>query len=511
MSNIITNLFTIISVLNTVFICFILFFERKSSSRRFAWLLTLYFVPGIGALLYILLSGHFFTKNRKMATAQKIVSDTILPIVNEQKEFFQENISSIPNETIKKYIHLINMNLAGNNSLMTFADSFSIYCWGQDMFEAMIRDMENAEHSIHIQTFIFRKDKTGTKIRDLLCRKARSGVAVKVLYDDVGCISTPLSFFSPLRKAGGEILPFFSIRRGSPFSLNFRNHRKLTIIDGKIGYMGGVNIGDEYANCSEKKHAVLWRDTHIRFTGSTVLSMQSVFLMDFYSMASGNKMIKTIEEANKYFPLSDFAHLNQTISTDYTKQIMANSFQRKAIPVQILATSPNALHKSEIRDTLIRMIMSARKTVYIQTPYFTPDETFFSILRIATGCKLDVRIMVPGKWDKWYVKAAAMGYIKDLMEEGIRFFSYNGFIHSKTIVVDGAIAAIGSANIDTRSFDLLFEVTAILFDKDIAATCESVFLEDMNNSRELTPKDFGRRFSPRKAWWGFFRLFSSLM
>ncbi|NLL99936.1 MAG: hypothetical protein GX220_00565 [Treponema sp.] len=511
---IVSNIIMLIGVsLNSIFIIFTLFFERKSPSRRLTWLLLLFFLPYVGMILYILFSGHFFTRTRSMTKITKELSQIYLPLLKEEKKILKESSSKLPNNQIKKYNKIITMNMKNANSFLSFTETVAIFTFGEHMYDALCNDIENATESIFMEFFIWRNDKTGKRILDLLCKKAQQGVKVKLIFDDLGSFFTPRNFFTPLKKAGGEVLPFFNLKRGVAFSVNFRNHRKISIIDGKIVYTGGMNIGDEYANCSSKRKwkNVTVRDTHIRITGSSVLALQTVFLIDWFSITERKNIKKDIKNISKYFPIDTFERYSKIISTDNEKKLIHELLTETQIPTQIVTSGPDNIQKAEIRDMLIRMILSAKKSVRIQTPYFTPDDTFLSVLKIAANSGINVEIIVPGKWDKWYVREAAFDFIRECLDSDIKFFAYDGFIHSKMCIVDGHVVTIGTTNIDTRSFDLHFEVNAVFYDQIIAKQCDDIFDEDKKNATALCSEDFNKHFILRRALWGFCRLFSPLM
>lgn len=497
--------------LNLILILFVLFFERKEDSRRFAWLLTLIFLPGIGMCLYILLSGHFFTRSKQLIKINQYVSSLNEKFQYEQKKFLSEHKSLITNSALKEYLPLIDMNITKSNSLLMTTDNIKIYCWGQDMFLDLKKDLEAATESIHIESFIIHNDKTGSEIMEILCRKARQGISVKLLYDDFGSIRTPASFFRKLNQAGGMSIGFFPIRWRLPLTINFRNHRKITVIDGSIGYMGGVNIGDEYANCSKNKRKPLWRDTHIRITGTSVLALQTVFMFDWFTTPVWKMRLRKLEDISKFFPESVVSHMKPNLSLSAQEHMFQNILSQNHIPTQIITAGPDNIYHTEIEDALIRMIMSAKKYVYIQTPYFTPDSTFINALRIAAYSGVDIRIIVPGKWDKFYVKAAAYEFIRGMSALGITFYQYNGFIHSKMLVSDDKVTTIGSTNIDTRSFELHYEVNAVFYDKHFAEKNRNIFLQDIQNSMPLEKQWFESQCIFRRACWAFFKLFSALM
>ena len=502
------NILTLVgNILNIIFIIFVLFFERKESGRRFAWLLALVFLPVVGMILYILCSGHFFTSTHKMEKIRKYIFSLTSPFLHQQKDFYLEHKDSIKNTSLTDFDDIVTMNLINANSNITFTESTEIFTSGQDMFEKLCEDLEKAKDFIYMQFFIFHKDKIGNRILEILCKKAKEGVDVKLLYDDVGSILTPMFFFSKLDMAGGQSLPFFPVKIGAPLTLNFRNHRKNVIIDGKIGYLGGMNVGDEYIVGLHKKNQYPWRDTHLRLSGNCVLSMMEIFLIDWQSSAYGKKALKTTDKIAEYYPLKRFEEIHRQILEDLKNDIPGD----EKIPTQVVSSGPNDLYKSEIRDMMIRMIMDAKESIYIQTPYFTPDEAFSSALKIAALSGKDIRIMVPGKWDKAYVKAAAMEFIRQMIPYGINFYAYPGFIHSKTLVVDGKVVTIGTTNIDTRSFELHFEMNIIFYDAPFAQKNVDIFLKDQEKCELIKKETLDKTSIFKRLIWGFCKLFSPLM
>ena len=502
------NIITLIgNILNIIFIIFVLFFERKDAGRRFAWLLALVFLPVVGMILYILCSGHFFTSTRKMEKIRKYLNSLTSPFLHQQKEFYLEHKDSIKNDSLTDFDDIVTMNLINANANITFTESTEIFTSGHDMFEKLCEDLENATIFIYMQFFIFHKDKIGNRIMEILCKKAKEGVDVKLLYDDVGSILTPMFFFSKLDMAGGQTLPFFPVKIGAPLTLNFRNHRKNVIIDGKIGYLGGMNVGDEYIVGLRKKPEYPWRDPQLRLTRNCVLSMMESFLIDWQSSAYGKKALKTTDKIAEYFPLKRFEEIHKQILEDLKNDIPGD----EKIPTQVVSSGPNDLYKSEIRDMMIRMIMDAKESIYIQTPYFTPDEAFSSALKIAALSGKDIRIMVPDKWDKAYVKAAAMEFIRQMIPYGINFYAYPGFIHSKTLVVDGKVVTIGTTNIDTRSFELHFEMNIIFYDAPFAQKNVDIFLQDQEKCELIKKETLDKASIFKRLIWGFCKLFSPLM
>lgn len=471
------------------------------------WLLALIFLPVLGFFLYVIFSSHFFSSTKRMDRMYKFLNKKIQPLIDEQFEYFCKNKDSLKNKVIRDYSDLVIMNLKNANSPITFTESIDVYTDGKSMFDDLCNDMENATKSIYLQFFIFRKDKIGKKIMDILCRKASEGLDVRLLYDDMGSFLTPSRFMNKLYKYKGQTLSFSPVRYGVPFTLNFRNHRKTAIIDGNIGYTGGMNVGDEYIVGLKRNPKHPWRDTHIRMTGSCVLSLRILFLTDWFSSEFGRKAFKSAEDVAKNYPVAEYESLNKQILLELKNDKPGDS----RIPTQIVASGPNNRHKSEIRDLMIRMIMDAKKSVYIQSPYFTPDEAFYSALKIAALSGKDVRIIVPGNWDKIYVKAAAYEFIREMIPYGIKFYEYPGFIHAKVLLIDEEMLTIGSTNIDTRSFELHFEMNTIFYDKPFAQKYKEVFLKDQSVSSLMSKEWLDSRFILRRTTWSFCKLFSPIM
>ncbi|MDR3284024.1 MAG: cardiolipin synthase [Treponema sp.] len=498
------------ALLNLVLVLFLLFFERGAVYHRITWILILIFLPVAGTVLFVMFGGRFFTKPPKLQKIMNLIAGDLKQMTDAQDSFLQSRQASLPYPLLREYYHFIQMNLHRNNSFLVTSDSAAIQISGAEHFAALEADLEGAQASIHMQYFIFHNDKTGGKIMEILCRKAASGLEVKLIFDDFGSIRTPHSFFNRLVKAGGEVLPFFPVRWRMPFFINFRNHRKIAVIDGQIGYLGGNNIGDEYANQAAKPR-FYWRDTQLRLTGASVAVLRTLFLVDWYGIA---------EWKNRLPPSAK----KRTVS-NYPTQLTAagrtllNAGKRSfgqlqnggAIPTQIIYSAPDDVNRDKIKNAFVKMISAAKKYVYIQTPYFMPDEVFATALKIAAYSGVDVRVMIPGTWDKSYVKAASSGFVRDMLREGVRFFHYPGFIHAKSITVDDGISSIGTVNIDSRSFHLHFEVSALLYDKSIAQQNRTIFLSDQKECAEARQDWYDSRNPFVKAWWGFCKLFSPFM
>ncbi len=503
----------ILSGINLLFVIFVLFFERKNSTSRFAWLMVLLFLPVIGMILYILFSGNFFTASKRMRKVNYFSKYLSEDIRNRQRDYLVKNINTIPHHTIKKYIPLVKMNLEHGNSILTTAYDIKIFTHGIYFFEDLCTALENAKESIYMEYFIFHNDKIGNRIMEILCRKAEEGLDVKLIYDDLGSISTPTKFFKRLNKAGGDARPFFQIRIGLAFTLNYRNHRKLTVIDNNLSYIGGINIGDEYANQKEKgrHHKLNWRDTVVRMSGNAVLTSKMNFLLDWFSLDVGKHKAKTIQDVMGFFPEDTIETAVSAIETNNEERLFTSFFDPNQILVQIVNSGPTETTHEKIEDALITMINSAKKTIYIQTPYFTPTEQFLNALKLASFRGVKVNIMIPSQWDKFYMKAASYQFASEMSQHEINFYLYNGFIHAKTIVVDGKICSIGTTNIDNRSFSLHYEQNAIFYDRRISTKCIAIFNEDIKSSKYADSTYFKNKKLIVRATWSLFKLFSPFM
>ena len=454
-----------IILVNIIFAVTVIFLERKNASSAWAWLLILFFLPLIGFILYLLLGRqlrkkHLFRwEGKKNIGIDKLISYQSETIKNEQFEYRIPHVSN--------YHQLIYMNLVGSNAVLTQDNVLQVFTDGTDKFEALLQDIAEAKEHIHIQYYIFKLDNLGKRIYNALIDRAKQGVKVRLLYDEMGSRSVKKRHFKELIEHGGEIEVFFpSIFPLINPRLNFRNHRKIVVIDGRIGYIGGFNVGDEYLGLNQKFG--YWRDTHLRIEGSAVHPLQTRFLLDWNQASQKNR----VHYSERYFPAIP-------LKGDTT--------------LQIVSSGPDT-EWSNIKNGYIKLISNAKKHIYIQTPYFIPDESFFDAVKIACLSGIDVRIMIPNKPDHLFVYWATYSYIGLLIEAGAKVYVYNdGFIHAKMIVVDDEVASVGTANIDNRSFKLNFEVNAFIYDKAVAYKLSEIFEQDMLKSLPLTADIYNNR------------------
>lgn len=451
-------------IINLFFSIIIVFFQRKEPKSVWAWLLILYFLPILGFVFY-LFAGTDFYKRRKFRT--KEIEDHISEAIREQEHSIRtrELVKDAPE--LSGYSDLVYYNLESTGAVLTGDNAVDIFTDGNEKFEALITDMEAAEHFIHIQYYIIKNDVLFERIRRVLERKVKEGVEVRILFDAMGCRSVSRRYWKKLKEAGIQTAEFFpaSLRR-MHLRINYRNHRKIAVIDGKKAYVGGFNIGKEYIGLDPKFG--YWRDTHLRIRGSAVLALELRFIMDWNYTAKEN-----LFQEEKYFKVPE--------------KIYGDSL------IQIIYSGPDTSLQN-IRNNYLRLIAKAEKSIYIQTPYFIPDEAILNALIIAAHSGIEVNIMIPCKPDHPFVYWATYSYIGDMVHAGAKCYTYNnGFLHAKGVIVDEKVLCYGTANMDIRSFQLNFEVNAVIYDQKEAARMTEIFREDLKQCRQITKDFYNRR------------------
>ncbi|WP_367281443.1 cardiolipin synthase [Planococcus shixiaomingii] len=461
--NLVSNL---VFLLNAGLALFILFIERKRASSKWAWVMILFFLPILGFLLYLFF-GQPHRKN-KSKHATTYMNQEIQDHSEQQLSQIDRGTFSFPSAVADEWQHLIRMNLKNETAPFTYHNRLQIYTDGKRKFDALFKDIEAAKDHIHLEYYLVNNDDMGRSLIGLLTEKAKQGVEVLFLYDDIGSNSLSKKFFHDFFQAGGKAAA--SLPSKLPFAnprVNYRNHRKIAIIDGKFGYIGGFNVGDEYLGRNGKFG--YWRDTHLRVEGEAVYSLQHRFLTDWNETTK--KYFKTYED--NYFPSADLV---------------------EGVGMQVVASGPDELI-DQIKNGYLRMIAQAREFVYIQTPYLVPDLAVLDALRTAALSGIDVRVMIPNKADHIFVYSASLSFAKELAGFGVKVYAYdNGFLHAKTLVVDGKAFSVGSANMDVRSFTLNYEANAFVYDAEAAEEMVQIFLNDVKLSKELTTEYF-RDFS----------------
>ena len=475
--------FIVVVCINFLLLIGMVFLEKRKPENIIAWISAMTFLPIIGFLLYIVFGSGLSVRTRRMLKKKRISERDIIRNIKGIQTLEEARLDGIlkgDQELVALCYNYGSYPIPGND--------IKIFTNGQEKLAELKKDILNAKSSINIEYYIFANDKTGNDIMKLLCQKAREGVDVKLIYDSIGSRKAPRRFFRRLEDAGGQVgeffPPFMHIRLIN-LKLNYRNHRKIVVIDGKIGYTGGINIRDDHIGLNKKLSP--WRDTHIRIEGGGVYALQNIFLDDWRYCKNDSTPPRLYLE-NGYFP-------SPTIKGNAT--------------TQLVCSGPDS-QVPKIEETYVKMILNAKKRVYIQTPYFIPDEPFSSALRIANKSGIDVRIMVPNIPDKKTVYLATLSYLKEMAELGIKIYLYNGFLHSKTLLVDDNKLSIGTCNTDNRSFRLNFEDTMIIYSQEINNQYQGIFENDIKDSKKVDLNFFNKKRWITKVLQAIMHLFSAI-
>lgn len=474
------NLFYINLFLSVV----IVFFQRRDPKAVWTWLLALYFVPIFGFLLYLVLCQDF--RKSKMFHVKE-VEDRLRYPIKSQEEGIQDRESWFRDPLCRDYEDLVLYNLTTSGAVLTVDNTVDIFTDGVEKFDDLKEEMRKAEKYIHIQYYIIKNDELFDSMIPILEEKAREGVEVRILYDGMGGRFMPKRVWERLRKNKIQVGEFFPAFLGRlQLRVNYRNHRKIVVIDGKVGYVGGFNIGREYISKDPKFG--YWRDTHLKIHGSAVYALQIRFVLD-WNYATKENLFKN----GKYFGLPDKNEGKEAQKKMEALDVPKPELFGQRAGIQIINSGPDASNR-QIRNNYLQLFHKAKHHIYIQTPYFVPDDTILSALKIAAESGLDVRLMIPCKPDHPFVYWATYSYVKDMLEAGARCYTYeDGFLHAKGVMVDSLVSCYGTANMDIRSFELNFEVNATIFDADTTQKLEAAFFKDLDHCREITKKRYEQR------------------
>jgi cardiolipin synthase len=419
--------------------------DNRQPAKTMAWGLVIYFVPVVGIVAYLLFGVN--TRRERMISQRSMEQLSRRSI----QGFAQQHDLQLPVDACPVIDLFVNQSFSlpfNNNKVDILTDGYAF-------FPALLRDIASAQSHIHIDVYIFEDDALGRLVSDALIAKSRQGVEVRVLYDDVGCWSVKNRFFERMRNEGIEAEPFMPVRFPTfARKVNYRNHRKILVIDGRVGYIGGMNIALRYV---KGRHNRGWRDTMLRLEGNGVYSLQRAFLIDWYFVD------RTQLSGEKYYPNN-----REPITNDC----------EAAVIVQTVTSAPLAAYP-EIMQGYVRIIMSAKHYIYIQTPYFLPTDAVFFALKTAVASGVDVRIMVPRTTDSWYVEWGSRSYLREARQSGMQVLLYEPcFLHAKMLVCDDLFSSCGSTNVDFRSFLNNFEANTFVYDEDVAQRMKTVFLQD---------------------------------
>ena len=435
--------------------------RKQDPVKTLAWTVVLLLIPYIGILFYLYFGQNF----RK----RKIFSRKGLADLNYRRKLAsveKKGLLQFPellDSELEPFKKLIHQNLSNSYSLVDYNNQIDFWFNGRDALDAMYSTIESAKNHIHIQTYIIEDDRIGRKFIDLLKKKGSEGVEVRLMYDGVGSLHFKKKVVKELRDSGVEVLEFSPVKFYIPArTVNYRNHRKILVVDGKIGFIGGVNIADRYYFGNQMG---IWYDTQIKIEGESVSSLQASFLLDRYFVLN-----RKLRNTKRYYPRFDFTkNLQETHNQSYYR-------------AQIISSGPDSSWAG-IMQCYFTAINLAKKNIYIVTPYFTPNETILNALKVAALGGIDVKIMIPKAGDSRAAYYSTRSYFTELLEAGVEFYLFNkGFNHSKVITIDGKMAIIGSANMDVRSFEHNFEIMGAMYSEYCAKTIESQFIRDINES-----------------------------
>lgn len=473
-----------LEVVNLLLLFFMIFLEKKKPQSIIAWMTILTFLPVIGFVFYILLGSGLSLRTRKMLKKKQLSKRDLLKNFDWKETLADVSVSHEieADKDLVKYCF-------NQGAYPCLYNDVRVFYYGMEVMSALKKDLLKAKESINMEYYIFADDNIGKEIMNILIKKAQEGVKVKFMYDSVGSKGTPRRFFKKLKKAGGQVgeffPPFMHVRLLN-LKLNYRNHRKIVVIDGKVAYTGGVNIRDDHMGL--KKRLSPWRDTHLRIEGSGVFPLQNLFLNDWRYAINDNH-----------------------IMNDYIKRGYFKEPEKKGdIALQVVSSGPDQ-SVQQIKEMLIKLITNAKERVYIQTPYFVPDDSFYTAIRIAKESGVDVRIMLPKKPDKKVVYLPTLSYAKEMADIGVKIYLYHGFLHSKAVVVDDNKLCIGTCNMDNRSFSLNFEDDVLIYSKEKNKEYVKQFSKDIANSTVADEFYFKRFPLLRKMGQAFFRLLSPLL
>ena len=453
--------------------------KKLNPTKALSYIIGLLALPFLGLIVYYLFGQEY--RKTKIFSRKHVLNQSIVKKIQNQLELDTKEINVV-DDLLDQKSKLIPLLYNSEKSKLTINNDVKLIKNGDNKFKLLFKDLKEAQHHIHLEYFVIKDDKIGTEVLNLLCEKANEGLEVRIVIDDVGSsISSKMK--SKIKDSGIEMNPFMPVLF-SKFTgqMNYRDHRKIIVIDGKIGYVGGINISDNYVNANNKR---FWRDTHIRIIGEAVKPLQILFFTtwDFVSQ-------EALEISKTYFPEHNC---------------------KENVPLQIAASGPDT-DWSNIMEAIFVAITNAEDHVYITTPYFIPNSEIVTALQVTSRSNIKVKIIVPKTSDSWIAEYATNSYLESLLEAGVEVYRYTkGFIHAKTMVVDGVFSTVGTTNMDYRSFNINFEVNALIYNKDISNQLTEFFNDDLKDCEQLDLKSWQQRSKQTKLIEAVARLMAPLL
>lgn len=473
------------TTLAVISLILIIFMENRHPSSTMAWILVLALVPVAGFIFYMLFGQNYRKRRNFSQKAQRDKHSYNFIEGGELKEEEHQLLSALSADQ-RQMLQLSNRM---SKSPVTFASQTTVLTNGEETFSTLIYELLQAKHHIHMEYYIYRDDEIGRKIKSILMEKARAGLEVRFMFDAVGSLTLKKNFLDEMRAAGVQVVAFGPMKlRLFSNRVNYRNHRKIVVIDGRIGFMGGLNVGDEYLSRSNTYG--FWRDTHMVVRGEAVQTMQMIFLQDWRHMTK-----EKLTKESKYFEGC----------------VPVSPAEGAAGAVQIIASGPDQEFQT-MKNVFFSLLTSAKRSIWMATPYFIPDEDILTAIKVAALSGVEVKLLFPAKPDKWLPFLASHSYFQGLIDAGVKIYEYDkGFLHSKLIIVDGEIATIGTTNLDMRSFHLNFEVNALLVRTRSVEQLVRNYERDLLSTRLMDKEQFLRRRVTARFMESVARLFSPLL
>lgn len=475
------SLVTILYFLTVVFIAILIILENRNPVKTISWILILVLLPFFGIVFYL-----FFGQEYRKT---KMYSRKGLKDLEKLRNLTLEQLGNLPKDQFRisdrlyTKKRLMNLFLSNSNAILTNNNEIQVLKDAKETFPAIFNSIEQARHHIHLEFYIVEDDSIGNYLRELLIRKALEGVEVRFIYDDVGSWELKRKFLRSMTDAGVKVDCFMRVRFPNLTSkVNYRNHRKILVVDGETAFVGGLNFADRYQNGVPGIGP--WRDTHLKVSGGSATALQIIFMADWYFVS------KEILKGERYF--RPFEAGNGKL-------------------VQMVASGPDSDWES-IGQAYFAAIASSTEYVYISSPYLMPPSDIMTALKTSSLGGIDVRIIVPGLSDAVSSKWGTNSYVEELLEAGVKVFFYQaGFIHSKVIVVDGIFSSVGTANLDFRSLETNFEVNAMIYDEETAGILAGQFIEDQGKSQEVVLEEWIKRPRLNKIKESFARILSPML
>lgn len=464
--------FQILYVVTALGTMIVVISENRNPLKTISWVLVLLLLPLVGLIIY-----YFFGEDSRK---QRLISRKMHKELSRNAIEHQDSYEKIaPPDEHKPLINLLDRTgqdpLYGGNEVTFYSD-------GKDKFDALLEELDKAQDHIHIQYYIFLDDHIGHRVRDLLVKKVREGVKVRLLYDDVGAWKARRKFFKEMQAQGVDVQPFLKVAFKLLTSrVNYRNHRKIVIIDGCVGFVGGMNVADRYI---DGVSFGLWRDSHIKIEGKAVVGLQISFLIDWYSSR------RELLSSKSYFPPLENKGDNL---------------------IQLVTSGPVGQFK-DIHLGILQAINNAKDSIFIQTPYFVPTDSLLLSIQMAAMRGVDVRLMLPRRSDTTFVQIATMSFLKEMLDAKVSVYFFEaGFLHSKLMVIDDSLTITGSANMDVRSFEHNFEIDAFIYNEKTCTKAKDIFYKDMDQSTLLSVEEWESRSRAKKFKESVIRMFSPLL